>query len=249
MIRTLVFFLGIAVAAPWIIYFFTGRPVGVSSDEQLLGQGNAFYQQGEYGEAEVSFRKVLASNPEISEAKFYLGLSLYQQQRYTEALLYVNKSSQLATKFKPQALHIQGNILLKMNRWAEAASCYRNVLLLRPGYLPAQKNLSYVLQKIAEKSQKKDPIRNINQVQKQLDQPKNKSEEENENNSSDDSQNQDASQSESSSKNNIQSSQQQLNASDMESMLKQLDQAEKQIRGRNSKARAEKTVLSDQKDW
>lgn len=247
MIRSLVVFLGIAVVVPWIIYFFTGRPVGVSSDEQLLRQGNAFYQQGEYGEAEVSFRKVLASNPEISEAKFYLGLSLYQQQRYTEALPYVNKSSQLSNKFKPQALHIQGNILLKMNRWTEAASCYRNELLLRPGYLPAQKNLSYVLQKMAEKSQKKDPIRNINQKQKQLDQSKNKSEEEN--NSSGDSQNQDASQSESSSKNNIQSSQQQLNASDMESMLKQLDQAEKQIRGRNSKARPEKTIPSDMKDW
>ncbi len=244
---TLTFVL-LVIAVPWLANLPTQQPLGVDAGKDWLRKGYRQYQQGEYGDAEVSFRRALAQNAGLAEANYNLAQALYQQQRYAEAVkYYVLAKQNLPVAQKASLFHNQGNALLKLNRFLEAASAYRQSLQLRPGYLPSQQNLSYVLAKLAEK--KKDVIRNINQVQKQLNPEATETQKKQSEESSEKSDSQQADQANSDTKSKIESPQEQLNASDMEQMLKQLDQAEKQIRGRASNAKAEKKVKTEEKDW
>lgn len=241
MYKLLLIFLGM------LTWLSSTQPLGVNVARDWLRRGYAAYQRGEYGDAEVSFRRALAANPRFAEARYNLGLALYQQQRYGEALQYFRQSEQnLPANQRSQLFYNQGNTLLKLNRLPQAAAAYRQSLRLRPSYVPAQKNLSYVLARLNQKNARKDVLRHINQMQKQLIKNAESSKTERKNESSEKPTEQQAS---SASKNQIQSPQEQLNTSEMETMLKQLDQAEKQIRGRRSGAKAEKSVKKEEKDW
>lgn len=246
--KALLAFLGMLLAAPWLASWLATQPLGISPERDWVRQGYAHYRNGDYGDAEVSFRRALAHDPAFAEANYNLAQALYQQQRYAEALkYYVAARPNLPLLQQPSLAHNQGNALLKLNQWAAAAAAYRQALRLWPGYTPAQKNLSYVLAKLAEK--KKDVIRNVNQAQKKLDEKANQSQKEQSDESSEKPADQNADQTNSQSKSNIQSPQEQLNAADMEQMLKQLDQSEKQIRGRATQSKAEKKVKTEAKDW
>lgn len=229
---------------------FSGPPLGVLPERGWLRRGVAQYQNGAYGDAEVSFRRALAIRPGFAEANYNLAHALYRQQRYTESLEYYRKAQpDLPKNAWAQVRYNQANALLQLNRLPEAASAYRQALRLNPGFKNAQKNLSYVLLKITEQTNKKDVIRKVRQVQKNPDANARKKENAGEKESSGKPPDSKATESSSQSKSQIQSPQTQLSQPDMESLLKQLDQAEKQIRGRATKARAEKNGKTEEKDW
>lgn len=225
------------------ILFFAGQP----PERAWLRRGVAQYHNGAYGDAEVSFRRALAARPGFAQARYNLGHALYRQQRYAEALeCYRQARTGLPRHALAQWHRSRANTLLQLNRLPEAASAYRQALRLQPGFESAQKNLSYILLKTTEKD-RKNVVRNMKPAPRQPNPDKNEKPGEEEAGEKPGGNN--ASGSESQSKSRIQSPQAQLSQPDMESLLRQLDQAEKQVRGRKTKAKTEKTTGTEQKDW
>jgi len=234
----------------FLAMLFFGQSLGVLPERDWLRRGNVQYLNGAYGDAEVSFRRALSARPDFAEASYNLAHALHKQQRYSESLAYYGRSAAgLPPAALPQLHYSRANALLQLNRLPEAANAYRQALRLQPGFKAAQKNLSYVLLKMTEKNNKKDAARNISKTQKKLKGNEKESENTDEKQSADKPDDSDAAESQSQSKSQIQSPQTQLSQPDMESLLKQLDQAEKQIRGRTTKAKAEKNMKTEEKDW
>ena len=102
---------------------------------------------------------------------------------------------------------------------------------------------------MTEKAEKKPLIRNIAQTQRQLTQNSEKPDEKDNRKPDANKPDQNAEKSESRSTDRIQSQTDALSGNDMETMLRQLDATEKQIRGRPTRAKAEKKVRTEEKDW
>lgn len=229
---------------------FLAPPPSVLPERDWLRRGLVQYRRGEYGDAEVSFRRALFAKPGFAEAHYNLGQALYQQQRYAEALRCYQQAQPMLPSARQLSLwHQAGNAWLRLNHLPEAAAAYRQALKTRPDYAPTQKNLSYVLSKMAEKTVRKDVIRNLQQTRKKPGENTQKSDSDDKKESSEKSNDNNATQATEQSASRIQSPQTQLSKQDMETMLKQLDEAEKQIRGRTSQAKSEKTTKTEAKDW
>lgn len=234
----------------FLAVLFSSPPPGVLPERDWLRRGVAQYRNGAYGEAEVSFRRALAIRPGFAQANYNLAHALYRQQRYAESLEYYRQAQpNLPKNAWAQVRYNQANALLQLNRLPEAANAYRQALRLHPGFTNAQKNLSYVLLKITVQTHKKDVIRNATQAPKKPGDPAEKNNKPAENESAQKPPDSKATESSSQSKSQIQSPQAQLSQPYMENLLKQLDQAEKQIRGRATKAKAEKNGKTEEKDW
>ena len=54
-------------------------------ERKLIRQGNKLYDEGNFTEAEVSFRKAIDVNPTSDKANYNLGNARYQQQNFEDA--------------------------------------------------------------------------------------------------------------------------------------------------------------------
>ncbi len=120
-------------SAIFFLCFLTVLPLGTRPERDHLRRGLEQYRQGEYGDAEVSFRRALAAKPGFAEAAANLGNALFQQSRFPEAERFYKASlPHLPVAARPGVWQNLGNTLLKQNRLIEAAEAYRQVLRLKP---------------------------------------------------------------------------------------------------------------------
>jgi len=75
-----------------------------------LRNGDLYYDQGEFLEAEEAYRKANAEK-QNAQAQFNLGNSIYEQARYDEAIQYFESAAQQSSDplLKAQAYHNLGN--------------------------------------------------------------------------------------------------------------------------------------------
>ena len=148
-------------------------------DKQILRKGNDLFKEHKYVDAEVKYRKALKQNPNYENAAYNLGNSVYEQNRFKEALPqyeFVAKSTK-DKETKAQSFHNIGNSTMKLKQYDKAVAAFKNSLRLNPKDEETRYNLA-----LAQKLLKDQQQNSENKDDKNQDQNKDKNKDKNEQN-------------------------------------------------------------------
>ncbi len=113
--------------------------------------GNGKYLQKLYEDAANHYRKARPCAPdkrEQSKLKFNEGAVQYQKGDYDAAIDSFRQSLQSEDRdVQKKAFFNMGNVYLKKGNMEEAVNAYVSALKIDPNYLPAKKNLEYLMKK------------------------------------------------------------------------------------------------------
>lgn len=148
-----------------LVTFFLTLGLSYSAAQSLRSLNNSgvdAYNNKQFPDAEVSFKKGLEKSKESFELNYNLGDAYYKQQRYEEAIKSFQSSLPLTEDglLKAKAFHNIGNSLLKSQKLKESVEAYKNSLKLNPGDKETKYNLSYALSLL---KQQQDQQQNQNQ--------------------------------------------------------------------------------------
>jgi len=139
---------------------------------QAVRKGNKAYMDKRYTDAEAEYKKSLDVKANMPEAVFNLGAALYRQEdRLDEAagLFTLSAKANVDSLVRAKAHHNLGNILLKQQKYAEAAAAFKQSLKINPRSEETRYNLAYAL---AMKKNQDQSGKDKNQQDKQQDQQK-----------------------------------------------------------------------------
>lgn len=123
----------------------------------FVNDGVEKYNEENYSDAEVNFKKGTEKSADNFEAKYNLGDALFKQKRYDEALNSYQNSLALARNDLEKAkVHYNiGNSLLKSQKIKESIEAYKQSLKLNPDDQETKYNLSYALEMLKSKNDQK----------------------------------------------------------------------------------------------
>lgn len=156
-------------------------------------KGNKVYDKKQYSDAEILYRKALASDSTFYKAQYNLGDALYKDKRYDEAVNYYNKVLENPTadaSAKAKAYYNMGNSYLQsgldnrtdpaaMEKFKNAISSYQNSLKINPKDNDAKYNLSYAKKMLQQMQQQNQQQQNQNQQQQNQQQQQDKNNQDN----------------------------------------------------------------------
>jgi len=116
--------------------------LNAQSAHKLLRKGDKYYEVGEYGLAEQSYRKS-HDKKKNSKSTFNLGNSIYNQERYEEAIQHFQSAAVAAKSDRESAgaYYNLGNSYFKNQQIDEAIDAYKQSLRLNPTDEAAKYNL------------------------------------------------------------------------------------------------------------
>lgn len=116
----------------------------------LVNDGVDEYEENNFTEAEVKFKKGIETNVESFEPRFNLGDAIYKQGRFEEALEEFKNSAPLAKTDQEKAsiFHNIGNTFIKSQKLQESIAAYKEALKLNPNDMETKYNLSYALKQM-----------------------------------------------------------------------------------------------------
>lgn len=134
--------------------------------------GNKQYNDSNYVDAEVNYRRAVDKNDQSFEAHYNLGDALFRQEKYPEALEQYAKAEQILqnddTSRKEQVAsrmadtyHNMGNALYAQQQYDKAVAAYQQSLRLNPKDNDTRYNLVKAMQQLQQQQQ------NPNQEQQQ----------------------------------------------------------------------------------
>ena len=144
-------------------------------DKQILRKGNDLFKERKYVDAEVKYKKALKQNPNYEKAAYNLGNSIYEQNRFKEALPhyeFVSKSTK-DKKTKLETFHNIGNTTMKLKQYDKAVAAYKNSLRLNPKDDETRYNLA-LAQKLLKDQQQNSENKDKDKDNKDQDQNKDK---------------------------------------------------------------------------
>ena len=121
---------------------FKGHYQGAASANEHRNLAVAFFSAKMYEEAAREYEQALALDPEQSELRFYLGLSLFHLGKVEKAL----QEYKRALKMEPDNTKILNNLgiaLERLGKLDEAITCYRKAVEKDDQYAKAYANLGY----------------------------------------------------------------------------------------------------------
>jgi tetratricopeptide (TPR) repeat protein len=230
------------------------------NERKVIRQGVKAYQEGDFSEAEVQFRKANDINQESFEAEFNTGAALYGQEKYEETVRQyeplIDKSSD------PEALaqvwHNIGNSLLEAQQYQPSIEAYKNSLRLNPSDIDTKYNLAYAKKKLQDQQQqdqqKQDQQQQDQQQdQQQQDQQQDQQEDQQQQDQQQDQQQQDQQQQDQQQEEQQQDQQQprpqEISKEDAERMLNAIQQQEKDVKEKVDKKKAAVATAKTEKDW
>ena len=240
----------------FVVYF----PLNAQNERKVIRQGLKSYEQGDYGEAEVQFRKAGDINQESFEARFNTGAAMYEQEKYDETVKQYESLAEQAEDPESMAhvWHNIGNSLLEAQQFGPSIEAYKNSLRLNPGDQDTKYNLAYAKQKLQEQQQQQNQEQQDQQNQDQQDQ-QNQEQQDKQNQEQQDQQNQkqqdQQNQEQQDQQNQEQQDQeqqpqpQQISKEDAERMLNAIQQQEKDVKDKVDKRKAAVTKGKTEKDW
>jgi len=253
----------------FFLLFLVSMATFAQNERKVIRQGVKAFQEGDFSEAEVQFRKANDLNHESFEAEFNTGAALYGQEKYEETVKQyeplVDKSSD------PEALahvwHNIGNSLLEAQQYEPSIEAYKNSLRLNPSDIDTKYNLAYAKQKLQEQQQNQDQQQQNQdqqqQNQDQQDQQQNQDQQDQQQNQDQQDQQQNQDQQEQQQQNQDQQEQQQnqdqqeqqqprpleISKEDAERMLSAIQQQEKDVKEKVDKKKAAVATVKTDKDW
>lgn len=163
------------------LFFGSLTIISAQSTRGLVNDGVDNYEENNFAEAEVNFKKGVEADIENFESRFNLGDAIYKQGRFEEALEEFKNSLSLAEtdEHKAQIFHNIGNTFLKSQKLQESIGAYREALKLNPNDLETKYNLSYALKQMQNQqdNQQNQNQQNQNQDQNQDQQDQNQEQE------------------------------------------------------------------------
>ena len=113
----------------------------------FLTEAKALQRQGDFAEAEVAYRRVLALEPDNAEALNNLGNVLRTLKRPAEAVFLLRKAL-AARPEHPAILSNLGLALGDLRQFTEAAECHRRAVAIDPKLAPGHNNLGLALKEL-----------------------------------------------------------------------------------------------------
>lgn len=144
------------------------------SEKKRVREGNGQFEEGNYSEAEINYRKALDEKPGYMKGTFNLGDAMYEQENFEESgklFAEVAEGVHLEEQ-RAGAYYNLGNSLMKEQKYKESIEAYKNSLRLKSDDQDAKYNLAYAQKKLSEQQQQQDQ----NQDQDQDKQDENKEE-------------------------------------------------------------------------
>ena len=122
---------------------FSPLTSNAQTDRQYIRQGNKLYRNGDYPNAEVSYRKAIEKNPKNPQAVFNLGNALMAQKKDSAAVMQFDSATKLETNplRKAKAYHNVGVICQSHKMYGEAIEAYKSALRLNPADNETRYNL------------------------------------------------------------------------------------------------------------
>ena len=143
-----------------VLFLVTMSTVWGQNERKVIRQGLRAYNDGEFSEAEVQFRKAEDINQESYEAEFNTGTALYGQEKYEETVKQYEslvEQAEASEEGSPESVahiwHNMGNSLLEAQQYAPSIEAYKNSLRLNPDDFDSKYNLAYAKQKLKEQQQ------------------------------------------------------------------------------------------------
>ena len=111
-----------------------------------LRRGNREFRKGEYGQADISYRKGLLKDSTSIAARYNLANNLYRQGNFDEAAKQMDavpQDSLKTCKFAPDFFFNRGNIAIAQEDWQKAVESYIACLMITPDDIEAKENYTY----------------------------------------------------------------------------------------------------------
>lgn len=231
----------------------SGVAAFAQQENKYIHQGNEWYRQGKYAEAEASYRNSVEKAKTSVAGNFNLGDALYKQKKFDNA---AQKFTEIAAssgnkQVKAQAYHNLGNSLLEAKKLEESIEAYKKSLLNNPKDDQTRYNLAYAQEKLKQQQQQNKNDKNKDKDKKNQD--KNKDQQNKDKKDQDkkdkDKQDQDKKDQDNKDQQGQQPQPNQLSKEDAERMLEALKNEEKntQDKLKNKKAKGVKGRIV--KDW
>jgi Ca-activated chloride channel homolog len=150
------------------------------SSKKLVREGNNKYEDGDFSDAEVQYRKALTKDPNYYKGKFNLGDAMYQQKNYKESGKIFDDLAQrkLDPNAKSGVYYNLGNSLMSEKKYQDAIEAYKNSLRLKPDDPDAKYNLEYARKKLSEQQKQQQQNKDQNK-DKDKNKDKNKQDQQN----------------------------------------------------------------------
>lgn len=150
-------------------------PAQASVFDWHIWQGDSSLQKADYKNAKQKYLEVQSKDPHNPRVNYNLGIALYRENDYKQALFNFAQSAKDAQSksLKEKAFYNLGNSYFKLEDYQSAISAYENALKIIPDDEDAKYNLELAKKKLQEKpedkkeDQKQDNKNDSNQDQKQ----------------------------------------------------------------------------------
>lgn len=114
------------------------------AERKQIREGNKLYENEQFTEAEIAYRKALEVNPDSPQSTMNLGNALYRQQKAQEAMeqyqLMLNDEDH--PERQADAFHNMGNVFMQAQDYAHAIEAYQQSLIKRPSDDETRYNLA-----------------------------------------------------------------------------------------------------------
>lgn len=132
-----------------LIILLTLASVSAWGQKADLRKGNREFRKGEYGEADISYRKGLLKDTSSVAAKYNLANNLYRQESFDEAAKMLDgiENPDAAACFN------RGDVAIAKEDWKTAVDSFKECLLQDPGDLKAKENYIYARNKLMEQQE------------------------------------------------------------------------------------------------
>ena len=235
------------------LIFLIPLAVYAQNERKIIRQGVKAFQEGEYDDAEVQFRKAGDINQESFEAEFNTGAALYGQEKFEETVKQYEPLVESSSD--PETLahvwHNIGNSLLESQQYEPSIEAYKNSLRLNPTDSDTKYNLAYAKKKLQEQQQQNQDQKNQDQNQDQNQDKQNQDQKEQEQNQ--DQQNQDQQEEKQQPDQKDQGQQQprpqEISKEDAERMLNAIQLQEKDVKEKVDRKKAAVAKVKTEKDW
>jgi len=227
--------------------------VYAQSTRSLINEGNDLYEEKQYEEAEINYRKALNEDQGSVAGTFNLGNALNKQGKFDQSASEFEAAALKAEEkgIRGNAHFNRGNSFLEASEYDQAIASYTEALKLDPSDQDAKYNLSYALMKRRQQQQgqqqgggKDDQNKDQQQDKKNKDQKQDKQQ-----NKNDQQQQENQKQDNQQQKQDQQQSQQQktMSRADAERILEVLKSEEKEVQ-KKLRAKVQTRAKTD-KDW
>ena len=149
-----------------LIFLAGAAAMTAQTEKRLLREGNTFYEEGKYNDAEISYRKALEESPDYYKGIFNAGDALYKQEKYEEAADFfqmIANDRDIDKDIQARAYHNLGNSYLQGKKYEDAIEAYKNSLRRNPADNETRYNLEYARKMLKNQQQQQQDQQNKDQ--------------------------------------------------------------------------------------